>query len=653
MRHLILLFLFGIFTPKIQAQLPLNMEKYAKDLYASLDTVSNDSIRATVYFNLVTYWTHKDSLKTFEYLDKAYKLSEGNLYLKGVYYAKKGYYYYTREFLDKSEREYLKADKILSQLVGNKDSYKVQADIWNNISVIYQIQDDDEKFVELVLNKAIPFAKKAEDTTRLATYYISLGIGFMNLEQYDKAIPYFLKAENILKSQENQIHRLISMYNRTAECYLIMNQLDDAKSYIDKTKAILEENPNADQKSIYYLVEGLYFKKKNNLHAALQAYNSALTFAAGPNKTYHIHEINMYKVEVLLEMKHYNEALELGLILEQDPFTLEVDINKVSVYKNLASAYKGLGEIEKAYEYLEKYSNLNSEMHNKDLKKKINNLELKYDVARKETELLELKISEEEAQLKLKSSQLIAALALAGVLLLLFVTLFTLGYYRNNKRRLRQNEIIHQQKIKEKNTEAQLAVKNAILESEEQERQRIAQDLHDSIGGMLANIRMLISQENAQNSRELLQKLDKTIIEMRRISRNLMPETLKNLGLEIALKELCESMSQKQFQIQYEAFDVSDSIPFKTQLSLYRIVQESISNAIKYAQANHVIVQVSQHQNMLNVTIEDDGVGFDTSEVNYGLGIKNIKNRAALIHGAVEILSEKGKGTTINVECHV
>ncbi|OYD41727.1 histidine kinase [Sphingobacterium cellulitidis] len=87
----------------------------------------------------------------------------------------------------------------------------------------------------------------------------------------------------------------------------------------------------------------------------------------------------------------------------------------------------------------------------------------------------------------------------------MLITLITLNYYRNNKRRLLQNEIIHQQKIKEKSTEAKLAVKNAILESDEQERQRIVQDLHDSMGGMLANIRMSISQENTQNSSELLQ----------------------------------------------------------------------------------------------------------------------------------------------------
>lgn len=648
---LVIIFL-GLCSLKIKAQLPLDMEQFAQELYQSLETTSNDSVRASIYFNLVTYWTDKDSLKTFEYLEKGYKAAHDNLYLKSIYYAKKGYYFYSKGDLEKSKSNYLIADSILNRISGHIESYKIQSDIWNNIAVIHQIEDNDEEFIETTLYKAIPLAEKAQDNNRLATLNISLGIGFMNLEQYEKAIIYLLKAENLLSTQEHQNHRLISMYNRIAECYILTNQMAKAKDYIYKASQILKTNPDSDQTSIFYLIEGLYFKKCHQYDEALSSYKKALKFTNGPNKTYHTHEINMYMVDLLLVTKRYKEALQLSLLLEKDPFTIEVNVNRATVYKYVSEAYKGLGYIEEAYEYLKKHNDLSIEIHDEEFKKQINDLELKYDVTNKEKELLLVKNSEKEAIFNLKNSQLNTALALAGVVILLLITLITLNHYRNNQRLLRQNEIIHHQKIKEKNTETQLAVKNAILESEEQERKRIAQDLHDSIGGMLANIRMSISQENIQDSNDLLKKIDISILEMRRISRNLMPETLKNLGLEIALKELCESMSQKQFYIQFEAFNLSSHIPFKIQLPLYRIAQESISNIMKHAQANNVIVQISQHKNTIHLTIEDDGIGFDITKVEQGLGIKNIKNRTALMNGLVEIISAQGKGTTINIECY-
>lgn len=96
-------------------------------------------------------------------------MSHNNLYLKGMYHAKKGYYYYSKGNLEESKKHYLTADYLLNKISKNQESYKTQSDIWNNIAVIHQIEDEDEKFVEITVNKAIPFAEKAKDNSRLAT----------------------------------------------------------------------------------------------------------------------------------------------------------------------------------------------------------------------------------------------------------------------------------------------------------------------------------------------------------------------------------------------------------------------------------------------------------------------------------------------------
>lgn len=262
-----------------------------------------------------------------------------------------------------------------------------------------------------------------------------------------------------------------------------------------------------------------------------------------------------------------------------------------------------------------------------------------------------------------KENQLIARnkslrTTLLGIALGLSLVIALLAFlnYTNQRKLNDQISVSHRQQLRRIEDERKYEATQAILKGEEQERQRIAQDLHDSMGGMLANIRMTISKDpvgSIDQSNDIIQKLDRSISEMRRISRNLMPETLKNLGLEIALTELCESMSHKNLPIQFEAFDLTENIPFQTQLALYRITQESIGNALKYAQASNIIVQISQNNNLLQLTIEDDGIGFDKKEITEGLGLRNIENRVRLVNGRVDIISSKGEGTTINIECYV
>lgn len=366
-----------------------------------------------------------------------------------------------------------------------------------------------------------------------------------------------------------------------------------------------------------------------------------------------LHMLYFRKYNIHLMQKDYPKAkAQLEFILEENILGKEA-VNRRITYTQLAAVNEVLNNYKEAYEWMKKSSALGDSLQQIKLLEKMKELDVLHQTTEKQQtiDLLELEKKENE-HLNQSNSQRIAFLAIA-LLLSLVIVFLIYRTYQNQKQLNNQININHQQELLHIKRQRKYEATQAILKGEEQERQRIAQDLHDSIGGMLANIRMSISKEESEYANDILEKLDKSIIEMRRISRNLMPETLKNLGLEVALKELCESMSQKQFHIQFEAFNLDQKIPFKVQLSIYRIAQESISNIIKYAQANNVIVQISQHDQLLNLTVEDDGVGFDSKKTVYGLGIKNIKNRTQLINGTVDIQSEIGKGTTINIECYV
>ncbi len=167
------------------------------------------------------------------------------------------------------------------------------------------------------------------------------------------------------------------------------------------------------------------------------------------------------------------------------------------------------------------------------------------------------------------------------LLLLTFVLIF---YYRNNKKLLKQKEINHQQQLKEMRQQHQLKFTQAMLEGEERERQRVARDLHDGLGGLLAGIKIkLSSQVKAENNagfdRVILQ-LDQSITELRRIARNMMPESLLKSGLEEAINDLCESLSSDQTKIEFQAYGIQKNMPIATQANIYRIVQELLSNPV-------------------------------------------------------------------------
>lgn len=657
MKKLLIFCLFFV-SMLTQAQHPLNMEKFADSLYVLLKNAPNDSVKAATYFNLVAYWAAKDSLKADECLQKGYQLIGNNVFLKGAYNAKKGYLYYYHQDLPNSTKHYLKADSLL-QKVPDVMAYKLLADVWNNIGVIYQIEGNDEAYIEALLNKAIPNAEKAKDQNRVATYFISLGVCFLNLEQYSKSIHYLNKAEQILIKDKSQEFRLVSMYNRIIEAYLLSNDLPKAKEFIDKARIIFNKNPSSEQIALFHMVEGIYYKKTKNYVKAIALFNLGLSKVSGPNKIYHAHEININKLETLIEQKSYKEALILAKNLEGDSYFVELEENKAMVYLSLAQIYYHTNQFRLAYDYLNKHSDLKAQLYKSDLKEQINRLETKFNTQAKEKELAALKNQQKEVELELKNSRLYMALALAGMIIFLLVALLIFIYYKNNKKALAQKEIIHKQKISETEREKKLSVTNAVLEGQERERERVAKDLHDGLGGMLAGISVKFSvweakylkEEGKEDFEKNKQQLDNAIAELRSISRNLMPESLLKYGLEAALEDLCEFYQSPKLHIDFQWYDVSNDIKIAAQLSIYRIIQELLSNAVKHANASQLLVQCSQNQNHFFITVEDNGNGFNISDTNIkGMGLHNIKNRVAFLNGKIEVLSTKTDGTIVNIE---
>ena len=206
------------------------------------------------------------------------------------------------------------------------------------------------------------------------------------------------------------------------------------------------------------------------------------------------------------------------------------------------------------------------------------------------------------------------------------------------------------------------AVMNAVLKGQEQERKRLGAELHDGIGQVLSALVLQVSQIHQAVSKEekdsvqqeittLKQNLQGAIKEVRNISHDLMPDVLDSLGLLEALKQTCANLQERSgMQVRFNHIDVEPRYDSAVEVNLFRITQELLNNVQKHAESGSVFVSLMDHGDILSLTIEDDGVGFDRTVVTNGIGLKNVKSRVNMINGEIDVESAKNSGTLVNIE---
>ena len=241
----------------------------------------------------------------------------------------------------------------------------------------------------------------------------------------------------------------------------------------------------------------------------------------------------------------------------------------------------------------------------------------------------------------------VAMLLLSGAIVL-FMVIYQKKMFQEQVKR-QQLELSYQQKLME-----------AVLESQENERRRLAGDLHDSIGGMLSTIRVGLTSISRQiDHPEMIiqpkQMLDETISSVRNISLDLMPPTLERFGLTFAIKELCErlQLTSKVPVVFHEGEEVR-TLTRSTQVMIFRVAQELINNAVKHSNASAISVTLGG-TNRFELIVEDNGSGFDVESVRQhstkrnGLGLYNIENRARVLNATLQIEASKKKGSKITM----
>ncbi len=240
----------------------------------------------------------------------------------------------------------------------------------------------------------------------------------------------------------------------------------------------------------------------------------------------------------------------------------------------------------------------------------------------------------------------------------LLVISFVLLFIRNQNKLLKNRQQVHDGEMAH-----QKELMGAIIQSQETERKRIGQDLHDEVGGSLSNLRMLINRlDNEETGRQEIENavdnykklIDKIIQNVRNISHNLSPPALALFGFTAALEELSDIINDSGgsfLSITNHAVTVSEQLPYNTAMSLIRILQELISNTLKHAGAKQIGISIFMENGLLTIHYTDNGKGYDKDDINNkrGMGMQNIESRMNMINATYTVQTAPGQGFSMFV----
>ncbi len=238
---------------------------------------------------------------------------------------------------------------------------------------------------------------------------------------------------------------------------------------------------------------------------------------------------------------------------------------------------------------------------------------------------------------------LIVSLLLASILLWFL--------FQQRQKRIQQQLITIQR-------EQEVRTLESLMEGEEKQRLRIAKELHDGVNGDLSAIKFKLSSLLKMNNtviKEAVTMIDRSCEQVRAISHNLVPPSLKDFNLLEAVEEYCQSMNSIHSpEISFQHLGNDITLDKKQEANIYRIVQELVTNSVKHAEAKEINVQLSHQESVLQLTVEDDGKGFDKNKVESdGIGLQNVSSRIDYLNATLDFVSnEKGTSYTISMDAN-
>jgi len=608
---------------------------------ALIKTTDSLELKASLHGSVAWYNLARDLNLSQAHLDSSYAILSKIEYPKGL--AQLNYRY---AVLFRLKGQYEKAlnyaDKSYAYNLSQKDSFLMANDLFQK-GVINSIKGDYKTSLKVYYN-ILEIYEDMNNPKSIGMTLNSIGIVQKNLEQYNAAIKSYNRAINTLKDTKYK-NDLANAYGNLGSVFYLKKEVDSALKYLNVARELDKELDYSwglslnsynigeiliEQKeyksSLVYLEEAYEIQKRNNYNTALSETRTAL------GKVY----------------------LKLGNLAKSERFLKEGLLNAPESKKalrelqfNLYDLNKKRGDYRSALSHHETFFAYTDSIRSKENTEYANDLEAKYQSEKKDKELAKQQLELEKQQLELEKQQSQTRLMTGLSIALLLISVLIWFLYQQRQKQKNQ-EIITLKR------EQQVKTLETLMEGEENERLRIAKELHDGVNVDLSTIKYKLTsllEKNNEVINEAVTMIDKSCEQVRAISHNLIPPALKNFSLIEAIEDYIGTMNTiHEPEISFHHIGDSIQLSKKIEINIFRIVQELVNNSVKHANANEINVQASHRDDLIQLTIEDDGKGFHKdATTGEGIGLRNIKSRVDYLNAKMDF-DTGSKGTSYIIE---
>ncbi len=501
--------------------------------------------------------------------------------------------------------------------------------------------------------KALPIFEKLKDTFWIPGSYLNIAVGFRKIKEPYKSIEYNNKALAIYKSQNDSI-RMALTYNNISGILNDVGEYENSLKNSMKAKQFFEK-VGFKRYTAYPLTNiAISYDSLNEFKLAEDNYVKAITIQESNNERYELAFLNNALANLYYKRGNYPKAIEIGekaILYASNSQSIEFEATSA---ETLAKSYEKFKDFKKSQKYYKRLALLNDSIYKSEKAKAVIDIQEKYETVKKEKEIATQKEEILQQKLEIKTKTQYTILLASSILIL---GLLSFGYYKRNKE-------------KRKQLQNKLALKDALDQIKTQrklqkQRTRISRDLHDNIGSQLTfiissidNLKFLTKASNI--------KLKNKLTNISRFTSNTISELRDTIWAmdknEISIEDLQSRILGliEKAKIAKEAIiinleiDATSNIAFTSikGINIFRVIQETLNNALKYSDATKIEVTITEEQENLIIAIRDNGKGFDINTIELGNGLKNMQERIEEIGGKLHIESIINKGTSITISCN-